>query len=108
MGMVYKRLGALRPANTNEAELYLVPADTEAVVTITICNQTGGALTYRVAHTDASGAATSEDWIAYDVAISPNSTHQITGRCMAAANSIRVRASAADSISFQADGVEIS
>ena len=56
MTTAYKRLAALRPADTSEAELYEVPASTEAIVTLNICNQDTAERTYDVAYTDVDGA----------------------------------------------------
>lgn len=107
MTTAYKRVGALRPANTTEAELYLVPASTQAIITITICNQSAVDRTYSVAYTDAAGAAAGEDWLVFDKDLLANETHQITGIAMPAASSIRIKASVADLISFIAHGMEI-
>jgi len=103
----YGRLAALRPADTNEAELYLVPSDTQIVATLTICNQGGDARTYSVAHTDATGAATGEDWLYVDNAIAANTTETVKGLTLNAAESIRVKASVADLVSFVLAGLKI-
>ena len=107
MANAYKRLAALRPADTNEAELYEVPGSTEAVVTINICNQDSVSHTYDIALTDVDGAASGEDWIISNKPIDAFDTHQITGIAMAAGNTIRVVASIADKISFVAWGMEV-
>ena len=107
MGNSYKRLGALRPANTNEAKLYGPAAATSAVVSVNICNQDATARTYRVALTDTDTTADNEDFIAYDMTIEPNQYHQISGISLVYPNTIRVKASIADLISFVAHGMEI-
>lgn len=107
MPTAYKRLGALRPADTTEQELYEVPASTEAIATISICNQDTSAQTYDIAFTDVDGAASGEDWLISGKAIPANETHQIVGIAMPAASTIRVKASVADKISFIAYGMEI-
>lgn len=108
MANAYKRLAALRPANTNEAELYLVPASTEALVTLSICNQDSSSHLCSVAFTDAAGAASGEDWLLSDKPIDAGDSIQITGIAMAEGQSLRVQSSVADKISFVAYGMEIS
>lgn len=103
----YERLAALRPADTEEAALYLVPASTEIIATLTICNQDTETRTYRVAHCNATGAATGEDWLAFDTEIVANESHQITGISMGAGEEIRVKASVADKVSFVLSGMKI-
>lgn len=104
MTIEYKRLAAVRPANTTEAELYEAPAATEVVADLNIANQTANPVTFRVAHTDVDGAATSEDWLAYDEVLegySRVSMHIILGP----AETIRVQAGTADAISFLLSGM---
>jgi hypothetical protein len=107
MANAFKRLGALRPASTAEAKLYGPASATSAVVTVTICNQSGVARTYRVALTNTDAAADSEDWLAYDTPIEANETHQIAGLSLTNPETIRVAASVADLISFVASGMEV-
>lgn len=106
MANVYIRLAALRPANTNEAELYAVAAGEYVVATLFICNQSAVIRTYNVAITDASGAATGEDWIAYETELQPNLTHKIVIAC-GDGDTIRVQASIADLISFVLTGLKV-
>ena len=73
MATEYKRLAASRPAVTTEAELYAVPTSSEIIANLTIVNQSASSVTFRVAHTDAVGAATGEDWLAYDEPLAANS-----------------------------------
>jgi hypothetical protein len=107
MGNAYKRLGGVRPASTAEAKLYGPAAATSAVVSVNICNQDATARTFRIALTYTAAAADTEDWIADDMTIEPNSMHQISGIALVNPNTIRVRASIADLVSFVAHGMEI-
>lgn len=107
MGNVYGRLGALRPSNTSEAELYSPGSTAEAVATVIVCNQDTSERTYRLALTNASGSADGEDWLAYDKTIDANETHEYSGICVDYPETIRVKASVADKISFVAFGLEI-
>lgn len=107
MAHAYSRIAALRPADTNEAALYLVPASTEIIATLTICNQDTSSRTYKVAHCNVTGSATGEDWLANTKAIGANDTQQITGISMGAAEELRVQASVADKLSFVLAGLSI-
>lgn len=104
MAIEYKRLAAVRPANTTEAELYAVPALTECIAELSIANQGTTKVTFRVAHTDASGAATSEDWLAYDQPIEPNG-RRVMHLTMGPAETVRIVAGTADQISFVLTGM---
>lgn len=111
MPTVYKVLGRKHSVATTMEELYAVPSATNAVVsTITICNITATAKTYRIAIKPATGTTlASEHYIAYDVTIAGNDTTSLTlGITLATLNSIQVYASAATSLTFQAFGSEIS
>ena len=106
MANTYTRLAALRPADTNEAELYEVAAGEYIVAEIFICNQDSSDRTYRVAITDASGAATGEDWVHYDFPIAANMSHKFTLAC-GDGDTIRIQASIADLISFVLTGLKV-
>jgi len=107
MANTFKRLAALRPADTNEAELYAPGSGVEVIALLNICNQDSSARTVRVALTDTSGAASGEDWIAYDYSVGANEIIQFTALTLENPNTIRVSASAADVISFVLFGSEI-
>lgn len=103
----FQKIASLRPANTDEQQLYVVPADTEIVASLTICNQDSSARTYRVARCDAGHgdvAANGDDWKVYDKTISPYDTHEISVRAKDG-ETIRVKASASDKISFVLEGM---
>ena len=101
-----QKLASVRPANTNEAQLYAVPASTEIDGVLRICNQDSSSRTYRIAHTTAGHgdmAADGDDWIAYDTTINANSTHEYSIHALAT-ETIRVQASVADKVSFHLSG----
>ena len=111
MPTAYKVLGRKHSAATTMEELYAVPSATSAVIsTITICNITAAAKTYRIAIKPATGTSLiSEHYIAYDATIAANDTVALTlGITLATLNSIQVYASAATALTFQAFGSEIS
>ena len=69
-------------------------------------NQDSSDRTYRVAITDASGAASGEDWVHYDFPIAANMSHKFTLAC-GDGDTIRVQASVADLISFVLTGLKV-
>ena len=102
----FGKIASLRPANTDEAQLYTVPAATEVNGVLRVCNQDSVARTCRVAHTDTghgAGAAGNDDWLWYDKEIPANDTIEVTIHATPT-QTIRVKASAADVISFHLSG----
>ena len=106
MANTYTRLAALRPANTSEAELYEVTADEYIIASLHICNQSAVDISYSIAITDASGAATDEDWICFSFPIQANMTHK-RNISIGDGDTIRVKSSSADDISFVLAGLLI-
>ena len=102
----FQKLASARPANTDEAELYAVPASTEINAVLRICNQDTSDRTCRVAHTTAGHgdvAADGDDWVFYDRAVAANDTIELSIHA-AATETIRIKASAADKLSFVLEG----
>ena len=111
MPTTYRVLGQSNPSATTATTLYTVPAATQTIVsTITVCNRSASARTYRIAIKPATGTTLADEhYIAYDVAIAANDTTALTlGITLATGNSIQVYASAGSSLTFQAFGSEIS
>jgi hypothetical protein len=104
MTIEYKRLAASAPANTTEAELYAVPTSAEIIANLVITNITAVLSTFRVAHTDASGAAAAEDWLAYDENLAGTSriTIPITAKNP---ETIRIKTGTADALTFHLSGM---
>ena len=109
MATTYKVLGQVAPSAATLTTLYTVPASTQAVVsTISVCNQSATATTFRIAIRVAGAAISGEDYIAYDSAVSANNTTFITvGITLAATDVISIYSTAA-TVSFNAFGSEIS
>ena len=105
----YKVLGQSNPSATTATTLYTVPAATQTIVsTITVCNQTSTAGTYRVAVRVAGAALAANQYVAYDVSLPGNATDTLTlGVTLGATDVITVYASAA-TFSFNAFGSELS
>ena len=110
MPTTYKILGQAEPADTNNADLYTVPASTEAIVsTLVVTNTTQFDQTFRLFIRDGGAAAGTENAIAYDAAISGNQQVAFTlGLTLSATDIISVRSSFANALTFQAFGSELS
>lgn len=110
MATAYKILGQSVPADTNNADLYTVPASTEAIVsTIVIANTSAAEATFRLFVRDGGAAAATGNAIAYDTTIAANSQVAFTlGLTLSATDVLTVRSSAADDLTFQAFGSELS
>ena len=109
MPTTYKVLGQSNPSATTATTLYTVPALTQTVVsTVTVCNQTSTAGTYRIAVRVAGGALAASQYVAYDVSLPGNASDTLTlGLTLGATDVITVFASAA-TFSFNAFGSELS
>lgn len=108
MATVYKVLGQSNPAATTATTLYTVPSATSTVVsTITVCNQTAVAATFRIAVRPAGATLAAQHYVAYDVAVGAADTTALTlGITLATTDVITVYASTA-TLSFSAFGSEI-
>lgn len=110
MPTAYKILGQSNPSATTETVLYTAPSLTSTVVsTVTICNQTSSAATYRIAvRPSADGSTTAKHWIVYGATVAASDTTALTlGITLGAGDTLRVYASTAN-LSFSAFGSEIS
>lgn len=109
MATTYKVLGQQNPAATTATTLYTVPALTQSVIsTITVCNQTSTAATYRIAVRPAGASLTAVHYVAYDVSLPGNATDTLTlGITLATTDVVTVYTSAATTVSFAAFGSEI-
>jgi len=108
MPKAYKVLGQVAPAATTATTAYTVPSNTESVIsTITICNRSASAVTYRIAIRPDGEALSDKHYIAYDSSISANDTVALTlGLTANAADIFTVYASSA-SVTFGLFGSEI-
>lgn len=108
MANAYKILGQVDDASSNDVELYLVPASTEAVIsTIVVCNREAADNTFRIATKDDNAAVANTDYVAYDTVIPANDTIAFTfGITLETGAEISVGASD-NNVTFQAYGTEI-
>lgn len=108
MPITYKVLGQSAPADTNNADLYVVGSGKSAVVsTITITNDTNTAATARVFIRVAGAGAGTTNALVYDTSFAANSTTALTfGITLAATDAITVRSGTANALTFMAFGQE--
>jgi hypothetical protein len=104
MAVAYKNLGQSAPAATTDTLLYTVPASTEAVVKVFVCNR-GAIGSFRVAVLPGGGSVANADYLVYDMPLDANASFELSGIAMAATDTLRVYASTAN-FSFNAYGTE--
>jgi hypothetical protein len=97
------RIAGLCPANTTENRLYLVPASTQIDAVLRIVNLDTTSQTYRLAHTATDVAATTADYLAYNMEILAGDTHEWSIHANAA-ETIRVLSSTASKICYHLSG----
>jgi hypothetical protein len=108
MATTYKILGQINPSATTETALY--SASSAAVVsTISVCNQSSSAATYRiVVRPAADSTTTAKHYIVYGATVPASDSTMLTlGITLATGDDILVYASSAN-LSFNAFGSEIS
>ena len=110
MADTLKVLGQAAPADTNNADLYTVPEDTQTTVSsLVACNLTGNTPSFRVAVRPLGASVENEHYIYYGKVMAANdSIFIIIGITLSDGDVITVRSSAADEISFSLFGVETS
>jgi len=108
MASTYKVLAQSAPSATTNTDVYTVGSGKSAVVsTITICNRSGSAATYRIAIRIAGSTLSNEEYIAYDSNVPGNDTIALTlGVTLAATDVVTVYASTAN-LSVNIFGAEI-
>jgi hypothetical protein len=104
--MPYKVLGQLA-ATTSATAVYTVPASTETVVsTITVCNRSASARTYRIILRPNDETLDNKHYLAYDVSVAANDTTALTlGITMDATDKLYVSGSTND-LTFNVFGSE--
>lgn len=109
MAITYKVLGQSNPSATTATTLYTVPSATSTVCsTITVCNQSATAGSFRIAIRPAGESLAAKHYISYDTNVPGNDTVSLTiGITLAETDVITVYASSS-SISFNLFGSEIS
>ena len=108
MPAAYKVLGQSNPSATTATTLYTVPASTSAVVsTLSVCNLSSTATTFRVAVRPAGAGLANQHYLAYDVTIAGNDTVLLTlGLSLATTDVVTIYAGTAN-LAFSLYGSEI-
>jgi hypothetical protein len=106
----YKILGQAAPANTNNTNLYTVPASTQSVTsTIAIANTTLLSATARIFVRAGGTNPVTGNAIVYDTAVPGNSVITLTlGITLSAGDILTVQSGTANALTFHAFGNEIS
>lgn len=109
MAYSYKVLAQSAPSATTNTDIYTVGSGKQAIVsTITICNRSATARTYRIAVRPGGATLANQHYVAYDVTVAANDTTPLTlGITLTATDVITVYASTTD-LSFGVFGSEIS
>lgn len=97
-------LGQSAPGAAANTVVYVVPAETFSVITISICNRGTSAATIRLA-LSATGTPDTTEYIEYDAEILANGVLERTGIALDAAKNVVVYASSADT-SVSVYGIE--
>jgi hypothetical protein len=108
MAITYKVLAQSAPSATTNTDVYTVGSGKQATVsTITVCNRSTTAATYRIAIRVAGATIANEDYIAYDAPIGSNDSVTWTiGVTLGATDVVTVYASTAN-LSVNIFGAEI-
>jgi len=108
MAEAFKVLGQSAPSATTLTDVYTVPSATSAVVsTITVCNRSGTATSFRISVAPAGAGDTVAHYLYYDVVIEGNDTFAATlGLTLALTDKVRVYATLA-TLSFSVFGSEV-
>jgi glucose-6-phosphate dehydrogenase assembly protein OpcA len=103
----YKVLGQSDPVAATLTTLYTVPAATSAIVSsVTVCNRSAVATSFRIAVRPAGAAIANQHYLAFDVPIAANEAMSFTlGVTLATTDVLSIFATLA-TLSFNAYGVE--
>lgn len=102
--MANGRLGANDLAAASDTTVYTCPADTFAVVTVSVCNRSSGTRNLRVALADGA-TPTNSEYIEFGAEVLANGVLERTGIVMAAGQRIVVRSDSID-VSAVVYGIE--
>jgi len=110
MADALKVLGQVAPADTNNADLYTVPDETQTTVSsIVACNITGNTPNFRIAIRPLNAVIANKHYIYYGKAMAANdSVFTMIGITLSDGDVVTVRSSASDEIAFSIFGVETS
>ena len=108
MATTYKVLAQSAPLATTNTDVYTVGATKQTIIsTVTICNRSASAATYRIAVRPDGDTLANEHYLAYDTTVPANDTIALTlGITCDASDVATVYASTAD-LTFSLFGSEI-
>lgn len=108
MASTYKVLAQSAPSATTNTDAYTVGSGKSAVVsTITVCNRSASAATYRIAIRPLGATLANQHYIVYDATVAANDTISLTiGITLAATDVVTVYASTAN-LSVNLFGAEV-
>lgn len=108
MTTTYKVLGQSNPAAATPTDLYTVPSATSAVVsTLTVCNQLGAAIAYRIAVRPTGTALSVVHYLAYDAVLDANDMIALTLGITLATTDVVTVYSSVSTTSFSLFGSEV-
>ncbi len=109
MPTTYKVLGQAAPADTSNANLYTVPAETATVVsTLSIANVTGTATTFSIFVRVGGAAASDANALAKDVPLAANSIFSATqGITLGEGDIVTVQSGTGEALTFGLFGSEV-
>ena len=102
-----KIFNQLRPVSVTPVQLYNVPAQRQAQVTLFVANQGGASEFFRIALVPDGQSLTTARYIAFDTPLIGNGIFAVTGIGLDSGDSIFVK-SANGNLSFTATGIEFS
>lgn len=108
MATTYKVLGQVNPSATTATTLYTCPASTQTIIsTISVCNLSSSAETYRIAVRPNGATLANEHYIVYGATVPASDSTMLTvGLTVDASDVITVYASTSNLV-FNAFGSEI-
>ena len=108
MAITYKVLGQINPAAATLTNVYVVPAVTQTVVsTVSVCNQTNVAASFRLAVQPAGATIATKHYINYDTPLAGSDTITLTLGITLGAGDILSANVSTSTISVNAFGSEI-
>jgi hypothetical protein len=108
MATTYKVLGQSYPAATTPVDIYTVGAGKSAIIsTLSVCNTSASAATFRVAIRPAGETLGTKHYIAYGATVTPNDTNFITIGITLAATDVITIYSSVQGLVFNVFGTEI-
>lgn len=105
MATAWKTLGQSNPSATTLADLYTVPAATQVVCRLTVCNRSSTPTSFRWSVALNGAADSNEQYRDYDRPIGANDSWTSPPFAIDATDKVRVWATLA-TLSFNLDGVE--